>query len=53
MQSNFTAWLQALHIKLNPEILDDELPDKFAEWIDSFTAQDMVELADEYSNQLK
>lgn len=44
----FEATLQELHWEENPQILDDNLPDAFSDWISNMSYEDIGEFAQTY-----
>lgn len=55
MEQTFEQFLQEIHIKTFPQILDDDLPDAFDNWIGELTAEDWIEYGDFYGrlNKIK
>lgn len=45
---DFEDFLQERHQKENPYVLDDDIPDNYNEWLDSFEQQDWIRLANTY-----
>jgi len=46
---NFEDYLQEKHIKENPTILDDDLPDAFDDWVAEIDVDAIIEHADAYA----
>jgi len=46
--TNFENYLQEKHFEKNPMILDDDLPDAFADWLENIDIQDVIDYANEY-----
>ena len=46
----FESFLQFEHCRLNPEILDDDLPDCYEDWISDLSPEEWIELGDKYKN---
>ena len=44
----FEAYLQEVHQEEYPELLDDDLPDAFIDWIATAEGDDLVEYAKHY-----
>ena len=45
---DFEEFLQYKHMELFPQILDDELPDAFDEWLEELQFEDFIKYANEY-----
>lgn len=45
---DFEDFLQYYHSENYPEILDDDLPDAYNDWISEFTEDDWIRLANKY-----
>ena len=50
--SSFEDYLQEKHMKDNPEILDDNLPDAFSDWIADLNLDDWLRLGDNYGKAI-
>ena len=48
----FERFLKDRHAKLFPSILDDELPDRFNDWVTDIGVTNLIDLADEYHDKL-
>jgi len=48
----FEDWLREFHIKENPEILDDDLPDAFDKWICEIDTDRWVYLGQMYGEHI-
>lgn len=46
---DFEDYLQDRHCAENPEILDDDLPDAYNEWLDGFEQDDWIAHAEIYA----
>jgi len=46
---NFEEYLQEMHMKEEPCVLDDDLPDAFSEWLCELDPDDMMIYADTYA----
>lgn len=44
----FEQFLQEMHFKMNPQLLDDDLSNSFDTWISEMEGHDMMEWADLY-----
>jgi len=44
----FAEYLQQIHFEDNPQILDDDLPEAFDEWLSEMDRDDILRLAEEY-----
>lgn len=51
-KENFEAFLEEEFMKLEPQILDDDLPDAFDNWISNLDAQEFLDYGDEYGKKL-
>jgi Zn/Cd-binding protein ZinT len=47
----FEDYLKEWHCELFPMILDDELPDKFNDWLGSRDTQDIIDYAENYGKE--
>ncbi len=47
----FEQYLQEVHNKLFPEILDDDLPEHFDDWLGTLDGEDYIELANKAMSQ--
>ena len=47
---DFEDYLSFIHAQRNPELLDDELPDAFGEWMDTLSVDEWIEFADKYAS---
>jgi len=47
---NFEEYLQEMHMKEEPCVLDDDLPDAFSEWLCELDPDDMMVHADTYAS---
>ena len=47
---NFEEYLQEMHMKEEPYVLDDDLPDAFSEWLCELDPDDMMVHADTYAS---
>lgn len=47
----FEEYLAGIHTKLNPQILDDELPDSFNDWLGDLDGEDFMKWAELYGQQ--
>ena len=47
----FEQYLNELHAKDRPQVLDDDMPDDFNNWLDQFDATAMMGLAESYGEQ--
>lgn len=45
---NFEEALQEEHSKQHPQVLDDDLPDHFDNWLANLEQEDLIKLADKY-----
>lgn len=41
-ERTFEDWLQEFHIKLYPQILDDDLPDAFNDWLQQLDVDELL-----------
>jgi len=48
----FEEFLAEKHCEQNPEILDDNLPDAFNDWLTYIDVQDIIDYANEYTNKI-
>ena len=49
LKINFENWLMEYHCEHNSEILDDQLPDAFNEWITDLDPDTWIELGQKYA----
>ncbi len=47
----FEEYLADIHIKIHPEILDDDLPDHFDNWLGELSGEDYMEWAELYGKE--
>ncbi len=47
---NFEHYLSFVHAQTHPELLDDDLPDAFGEWMDTLSVDEWIEFADKYAS---
>ena len=50
---DFEDFLQCYHCENNPEILDDDLPDAYNDWISDLSVDDWIELGNKYAKTIK
>lgn len=50
--NGFEAYLQEVHQSENPELLDDDLPEAFNDWVSNLEGDDLVEYAQNYFNDM-
>lgn len=48
----FESWLMDYFCENNTCILDDDIPDGYADWISEIDQSDLIELADKYGRYL-
>lgn len=48
----FESWLMDYFCENNTFILDDDIPDGYADWISEIDQSDLIELADKYGRYL-
>lgn len=46
---NFEDYLMEMHMKEEPYVLDDDLPDAFSDWLCDSDPQSMIDYADKYT----
>lgn len=49
----FESWLQDHHCRTHPEILDDDLPDAFSDWLVNLDPNEWIELGDKYGKSCR
>ena len=49
---DFENWLMEYHCEQNPELLDDMLPDCFADWVTELDADTWMELGNKYAQAI-
>ena len=47
----FEQYLQDIHMSENPELLDDDLPDDFDNWLGTLEQDIMIQYADDYAKE--
>ena len=47
---DFDDYLQEIHMKENPTILDDDLPDAFSDWLCDLDPQSIIDYAEKYAS---
>jgi len=52
-KQTFENYLSDIHLKQNPEILGDDLPDRFYDWLAELDVDDVIKYADEFAIQNK
>lgn len=50
---NFEDYLLAMHVEENPELLDDDLPDNYPEWLGSLEPEDFIRYGTKYGLIMK
>ena len=45
---DFEDYLMSKFIEYNTQVLDDEIPDAFGEWLENQDVQEIINYADEY-----
>ena len=48
---DFEQYLQFKFMEDEPQVLDDDIPDAFNDWIEQQDVLDVIEWADEYANK--
>ena len=48
----FTDYLQTIHMQLHPQILDDDLPDAFDNWLSELDTDELINYADKFAIEL-
>ena len=48
---NFEEWLQYKHAEWYPEILDDDLPDAYNDWLSDLSEDDWFSYGDMYAKE--
>ncbi len=51
--SNFKEYLQKQFMGDEPQLLDDDLPDAFDEWLEELTQDELIDHADVFANEKK
>lgn len=49
MKETFENYLRDIHMSENPELLDDDLPDDFNNWLGTLEQDTMIQYADDYA----
>ena len=49
---DFEDYLQECHIKENPHLLDDDIPDAFSDWLSDLDTDEWIRLGDSYKRIL-
>ena len=49
---DFEDYLMEKFIEENPEYLDDDIPDAFANWCSEVEVDEMIERADDYAQEI-
>jgi|TARA_Y100000310_G_scaffold340218_1_gene435251 hypothetical protein len=49
----FEEFLQGKFMELEPEVLDDDLPDAFDEWLGNIPNDKFIKYGDEFARQIK
>jgi len=52
MKETFEEWLQYYHQSVNPRILDDDLPNHYADWSSDLDYDQWIILGDKYGKYL-
>jgi hypothetical protein len=50
-KQNFEEFLQDYHYINNPQLLDDDLPDAFDDWLVELQADDWIKLAEKWQDR--
>jgi len=53
MTKTFEKYLEQVCFEANPQVLDDDMPDFFDDWLGSQDGEDYIRLADEYANKVR
>lgn len=48
----FTQYLQEMHMKEHPEVLDDDLSDHFDNWLSGLDTDTLIHFADCFADEL-
>ena len=48
----FEQYLRDIHMSENPELLDDDLPDDFDNWLGTLEQDIMIQYADDYAKEV-
>lgn len=48
MKNTFENYLQKIHMDQNPEVLDDDLPDSFDNWLTGLQVDEVIAFAEEW-----
>ena len=51
IEPDFTQWLMYYHTETHPELLDDDLPDAFDNWLSELDGDDYINLAQEWGDE--
>ncbi len=49
----FEYFLAEKHLEAEPQILDDDLPDAFNDWLTTLDVEEFIKYGDEYARQHK
>lgn len=50
---NFEEYLKEIHAELFPQLLDDDMPDHFDDWLGSLDGEEYINYADLYGEAIK
>ena len=53
MKNTFESFLQSYHCDTHPEILDDELPDAYNDWLGDLSVDEWIELGEKWGKEMK
>lgn len=48
----FTQYLQTIHMKEHPALLDDDLPDAFDNWLSELDTDELINYADKFVDSI-
>ena len=48
---DFNEYLRDIHMSENPELLDDDLPDNFDNWLGTLEQETMIDYANDYAKE--
>ena len=53
MKEDFKNYLQDRFVRENPCVLDDDIPDSFADWLCDMDVNEMIEYANEWGKKIQ
>lgn len=52
MKNEFESYLQEICFKENPQVLDDDMPEFFDQWLAGLDVDELIKYGDEHGKQM-